>query len=225
MVVNKNLLIRQKKYTKSIFYLLNNQERNMADKEKLNNNKYIKLSLSETEEIIGRLKEVLNVKSDGQLAKYLGITRQNIGAARKRDDVPPGWIYKVAELSGCSMDWLRFGHGPKVRAEYTSAGSKPKGELSSQASPYKLQVSWQPRPADELQSDEDIPGFGAAVEMLARIYSSEDQLMISTINANIRAFCEAIDRKQHDQSSTRELMNLKKRLATIENQLKRDKPA
>jgi hypothetical protein len=197
----------------------------MANEEKTNNNDYMESSLSETEEIIGRLKEVLNVKSDGQLAKYLGITRQNIGAARKRDDVPPGWIYKVAEQSGCSMDWLRFGHGPKVRAEYTSTESKPKGELSSQASDYKLQVSWQPRPADELQGDEDLPGFGAAVEMLARIYSSEDQLMISTINANIRAFCEAIDRKQHDQSSTRELINLKKRLATIEKQLKRDKPA
>jgi hypothetical protein len=86
-------------------------------------------------------------------------------------------------------------------------------------------VSWQPRPADELESDEDIPGFGAAVEMLARIYSSEDQLMISTINANIRAFCEAIDRKQRDQHSTKELINLKKRLATIEKQLKGDKPA
>ena len=70
----------------------------------------MKLSLSETEDIIGRLKEALDVKSDGQLAKYLGITRQNIGAARKRDDVPPGWIYRVAELSGYSMDWLRFGH-------------------------------------------------------------------------------------------------------------------
>ena len=197
----------------------------MAEKEKTNNYNEMKLQLSETEEIIGRLKEVLDVKSDGKLAKYLGITRQNIGAARKRDDVPPGWIYKVAEVSGCSMDWLRFGRGPKLRVEYTSAGSKPKDELSSQASPYKLQVSWQPRPADELQGDEDIPGFGAAVEMLARIYSSEDQLMISTINANIRAFCEAIDRKQHDQSSTEELINLKKRLATIEDQLKRDKPA
>jgi hypothetical protein len=197
----------------------------MTEKEKTNNNNQMKLSLSETEEIIGRLKEVLDVKSDGLLAKYLGITRQNIGAARKRDDVPPGWIYKVAELSGCSMDWLRFGHGPKVRAEYTAAGSQPMGELSSQASPYKLQVSWQPRRADELQSDEDIPGFGAAVEMLARIYSSEDQLMINTINANIRAFCEAIDRKQHDQSTTKELINLKKRLATIEKQLKTDKPA
>ena len=195
----------------------------MTEKEKTNNNNDMKLSLSETEEIIGRLKEVLDVKSDGQLAKYLGITRQNIGAARKRDDVPPGWIYKVAELSGCSMDWLRFGHGPKVRVEYTAAESKPKGELSSQASPYKLQVSWKPRRADELQSNEDIPGFGAAVEMLARIYGSEDQLMISTINANIRAFCEAIDRKQRDQDSTKELVNLKKRLATIEKQLKGSK--
>ena len=196
----------------------------MTEKEKSYNNNDINTSLSETEEIIGRLKQALNVKSDGHLAKYLGITRQNIGAARKRDDVPPGWIYKVAEMSGCSMDWLRFGHGPKVRVEYSTAGSKPKGDLSSQASPYKLQVSWQPRAADELQRDEDIPGFGAAVEMLARIYSSQDQLMISTINANIRAFCEAIDRKQRDEHSTKELINLKKRLASIEKQLKREKP-
>ena len=160
----------------------------MAEKEKINNNNKMDISLSETEEIIGRLKEVLKAKSDGQLAKYLGITRQNIGAARKRDDVPPGWIYKVAELSGCSMDWLRFGHGPKVRAEYIAGGSKAKDEISSQASPYKLQVSWKPKPADELQDDDEIPGFGAAVEMLARIYSSADQLMINTVNANIRAF-------------------------------------
>ncbi|MEJ2222866.1 MAG: helix-turn-helix domain-containing protein [Desulfobacterales bacterium] len=182
----------------------------MVEKEKTNNNNKLEISLSETEEIIGRLKEVLNVKSDGQLAKYLGITRQNIGAARKRDDVPPGWIYKVAELSGCSMDWLE---------------SKSEGGLASQASPYKLQVSWQPRSADNLQSGEDNAGFGAAVEMLARIYGSEDQLMISTINANLRAFCEAIDRKQHDRSSTKELMDLKKRLAILEKQLKGDKPS
>ena len=199
--------------------------RDMENEEKIHENSELKLSLSETEEIIGRLKEALNVKSDGQLANNLGISRQNIGAARKRDDVPPGWVYKVAELSGCSMDWLRFGHGPKVRVEYATEGSQPKGELSSQEAPYKLQVSWKPGSADELQSDEDIPSFGAAVEMLARIYSSEDQLMISTINANIRAFCEAIDRKQRDQRSTKELADLKNRLTTIEKQLKRDKPA
>ena len=197
----------------------------MKKEEKKHENSELKLSLSETEEIIGRLKEALNVKSDGQLANNLGISRQNIGAARKRDDVPPGWIYKVAELSGCSMDWLHFGHGPKVRVEYTAEGSKPKGELSSQESPYKLQVSWKPRSVNGLQQKEDISGFGAAVEMLARIYSSEDQLLIGTINANMRAFCEAIDSKQRDQHSTEELADLKKRLTTIEKQIKRDKPA
>jgi hypothetical protein len=123
------------------------------------------------------------------------------------------------------MDWLRFGHGPKVRVEYTAEGSKPKGELASQESPYKLQVSWKPRSVNGLQQKEDISGFGAAVEMLARIYSSEDQLLIGTINANMRAFCEAIDSKQRDQHSTEELANLKKRLTTIENQIELDKPA
>jgi hypothetical protein len=83
----------------------------MDKEEKLNKNRSLSVSLSQTEEIIGRLKEALSVKSDGELANNLGISRQNIGAARKRDDVPPGWIYKVAEISGCSMDWLRFGQG------------------------------------------------------------------------------------------------------------------
>jgi hypothetical protein len=104
----------------------------MDKEEKFNNKKDLSVSLSETEEIIGRLKEALSVKSDGELANNLGISRQNIGAARKRDDVPPGWIYKVAELSGCSMDWLRFGQGPKVRVEYKTAESHHKDQLASQ---------------------------------------------------------------------------------------------
>jgi hypothetical protein len=189
-----------------------------------NNNSKLNYSLSESEEIISRLKEALNVQSDGQLAKNLGISRQNIGAARKRDDVPPGWIHKVAEISGCSMDWLRFGHGPKIRTEYSTERSPANVQLANPESAYKLQVSWQPRSTDELQPDEDIAGFGAAVEMLAKIYGSEDKLLISTINANIRAFCEAIDRRQREQNASSELTNLKKRLATIERQLHRGKP-
>ena len=167
----------------------------------------------------------------------MGISRQNIGAARKRDDVPPGWIYKVAEISGCSMDWLRFGQGPKVRVEYRKAArdesfdpeltaeglsraeSSQRDQLASQESAYKLQVSWKPRPVNGLQHDEDISGFGDAVEMLARIYGAEDKLLISTINANIRAFCEAIDHKHRDQNSTRELVDLKKRLIAIEKKV------
>ena len=197
----------------------------MAEKNKLNNNKILNLSLIETEEVIARLKAALDVKSDGQLAKYLGITRQNIGAARKRDDVPPGWIYKVAELSGCSMDWLRFGQGPQKRVPYSMGKTSDSGQLASQDSPYRLQVSWKPQSADDLQNDADTAGFGAAVEMLAKIYGSEDPLLIGAINTDLRAFCEALDRQQREQQSTRELIKLKKRLATIEKQLKRGKPS
>jgi len=196
----------------------------MGINEKKYNYRRLNSSLSESEEIIDRLKEALNVKSDGQLANHLGISRQNIGAARKRDDVPPGWIHKVAELSGYSMDWLRFGHGSKIRMEYSTEGFPLKERLANSESAYKLQVSWQPRSIDELQPDEDIAGFGAAVEMLAKIYGSEDKLLISTINANMRAFCEAIDRKKREQNSSSELANLKKRLTSIEKQIHQTKP-
>ena len=58
--------------------------------------------------------------------------------------------------------------------------------------------------------------------MLAKIYGSEDQLLIGAINTDLRAFCEAIDRQQREQLSTKELIKLKERLATIEKQLKQD---
>jgi hypothetical protein len=196
----------------------------MVKNDKSNNNRIINTSSTETEEIIGRLKEALGVKSDGNMANYLGISRQNIGAARKRNDVPSGWIYKVATLTGCSMDWLRFGHRPKTRVEYTTEGVQPGGQLASQQSPYDPLVRSLPASVNELQTDEDSVGFGAAVEMLAKIYSSQDTLLIRTITANIRAFCESIDHKQREQRSRKELENLKKRLTTIEKQLQPAKP-
>jgi hypothetical protein len=197
----------------------------MGNKNNINNNKLLENSLAEAEKIIGRLKEVIGVTTDGQLANYLGISRQNIGAARKRGDVPPGWINKVAASSGCSMDWLRFGHGPKIRADYTTEGSRPDGQVASPQSPYDFQAGGRTDSADELQRDGDSSGFGAAVEMLAKIYGSGDHLLIRTITANIRAFCEAIDRKDRHQRSTRELQDLKKRLTTIEKQLQQTRPA
>ena len=178
--------------------------------------------MTESEEIIGRLKEALTAKSDGQMANYLGISRQNIGAARKRDDVPPGWIYKVAELTGCSMDWLSFGQGPKIRVEYATEGTQSVGRVASPESPYDSQGVPESRSAGDWQQDAEGPGFGAAVEMLAKIYSSRDKLLISTINANIRAFCEAIDSRQREQRSTKELEDLKKRLMALEKKIPQD---
>ena len=169
-----------------------------------------------TEKIISRLKEALDAKSDGQLATYLGISRQNIGAARKREDVPTGWIYKVAELTGCSMDWLSFGKGPKIRVEYATDDTSAAGRVASPGSSYGPRGVSDARSAIELQQDAEGSGFGAAVEMLARIYSSGDSLLIDTIHANIRAICETIESRRREQRSTEELEELKKRLIALE---------
>jgi len=166
-----------------------------------------------------RLKEALDVKSDGQLATYLGISRQNIGAARKREDIPTGWIYKVAELTGCSMDWLSFGQSPKIRVKYATDDAQSGGQVASPESPYGSQGVPQSRSAGDLQQDDEGFGFGNAVERLARIYNSGDNLLIGAINANIKAICEAIESRQREERSTNELKDLKKRLTALEKQI------
>ena len=171
---------------------------------------------SDTEKIINRLKEALNAKSDGQLANYLGISRQNIGAARKREDVPTGWIYKVAELTGCSMDWLSFGKGPKIRVEYTGNDSPPAGRIASPESAYGFKDGSDYRLAVDSDQDAKGSGFGAAVEMLARIYSSGDSDLINAVNSIIKAICETIESRQREQRSAKELEDLKKRLNELE---------
>ena len=115
----------------------------MTKKEKDNNDIMLQSDITEIETVISRLKEALQVKSDGQMATYLGISRQNIGAARKRGDIPPGWINKVAELTGFSMDWLCFGNGPKMRVEYVTAGSAPGGRAPRTQSCPKLSAPTQ----------------------------------------------------------------------------------
>jgi hypothetical protein len=172
--------------------------------------------MSKSEEIIDRLKQALAARSDGQMAKHLGISRQNIGAARKRDDVPPGWIYKVAELTGCSMDWISFGHGPKIRVDYSARGEQHPGQVASPESPYGSQGIADRDSAGDLAPGGEGFGFGTAVEMLARIYNSGDGSLISAINANIKVICQAIDIRQREQRSTKEMQELKKRLNALE---------
>jgi len=171
---------------------------------------------SNSAEIIKRLKEALAVSTDGQLAGYLGISRQNIGAARKRDEVPTSWIYKVAEISGCSMDWLGFGQGPRLRVQYGLEVSQSADRVASPESPYGSQGVYEGKSGGERQKGAEGYGFGAAVEMLARIYRSGDSQMINAISANINAICGALESRQREQRSAKELQDLKKRLIALE---------
>ena len=103
----------------------------------------------------------------------------------------------MAEMTGCSMDWLGFGQPPrKRRAAYDEPQLDRRSELASPQAAYQRLPDTSGQSTDVGREHEETAGFGAAVEMLAKIYNSGDRTMISTISANIRAFCEILERKQ-----------------------------
>lgn len=68
-----------------------------------------------------RLMQASGSRSDSDLARALGILPQSVAAARKRQQVPGGWIEQIAESFQASADWLLFGIGPMQADEKTSA--------------------------------------------------------------------------------------------------------
>lgn len=63
------------------------------------------------ENVLERLKLVLNVTSDSALARALEATPQTISSWRTRDSVPYAKCVSVAKNSSVSLDWLLTGEG------------------------------------------------------------------------------------------------------------------
>lgn len=63
---------------------------------------------------LARIFEVTGAASDSALAKILGIKAPSVAAARKRRQIPSGWVEQVAEEFRASANWLFFGEGPKL---------------------------------------------------------------------------------------------------------------
>jgi Bacteriophage CI repressor helix-turn-helix domain. len=65
--------------------------------------------------IFERLLQVTGATTDSNLAKLLQIKPQSVAAAKKRRQLPPGWVVTVAQSFGVTTDWLFFGKGPVRR--------------------------------------------------------------------------------------------------------------
>lgn len=64
------------------------------------------------EERFARIMQALSVTKDADLAKKLGITQPSIASAKKRLQIPTGWVERTSILANVSTDWLFFGRGP-----------------------------------------------------------------------------------------------------------------
>lgn len=64
------------------------------------------------EPVYERLLLASGAKNDSELARILGVSPQSVNGARKRGEIPPGWVQSYAETSCVSCDWIFFGRGP-----------------------------------------------------------------------------------------------------------------
>jgi hypothetical protein len=67
------------------------------------------------ENVIVRLKQILNEKSDQKLGDYLGIPKSTISNWRQRDSVPYSICVQVAQEKNVSLDWLLTGEGTMLK--------------------------------------------------------------------------------------------------------------
>jgi hypothetical protein len=55
----------------------------------------------------------VGTRNDKGLSDFLGITRQCISQARKKNHVPAAWIVKICDENGFSLEWVKTGRGPQ----------------------------------------------------------------------------------------------------------------
>lgn len=60
-----------------------------------------------------RCLEAVNARNESELAKILEINPSSVSAAKKRRQLPPGWVETIAEKFCINANWLFFGTGNK----------------------------------------------------------------------------------------------------------------
>lgn len=65
--------------------------------------------LKEPQYTIRAMLRALSLGSEGQLAEWLGVSRQAVFNAKKRGRIPDDWAIRVADETGMSLDELYFG--------------------------------------------------------------------------------------------------------------------
>ncbi|MFU2209537.1 helix-turn-helix domain-containing protein [Solidesulfovibrio sp. C21] len=142
------------------------------------------------EERLKRIFVACGVEKDSELARILDIKPQSITAARKRQQIPSGWIENIAENNHILADWLFFGTGPMRRGEAAKEAPAP------QASDAFLTA-----PQEEFRMSDMLTKTAEVLE--------SDTIYRTALASNINAFHQAV-------RSERTLARLEERMAEWE---------
>ena len=178
------------------------------------------------ETFLDRLKTVIGGMSQKEFARKVGVNVSTV--ATWNNTLPSGnTLTKIAsEFEGVDLNWLITGVGtpyvdtsdrisrtadkevPWGRTEQTEVGGKP------------FTVTTYGGDQDRKEPTPPAPVLGQAVEMLATVLSSGDQVFVQALMSNLIAFSSAV---RESKRQAARIAALEERLAVLENKLK-DKP-
>jgi hypothetical protein len=143
---------------------------------------------SEPRGIIDRLLVALDCKTQAQLAARLEIRPQSIVSAVNRGEIPEAWLYRVAYLTGRSVEWLRTGKGPARQENVVGEGtSPPYGERGGQSAALRhVLEAW-----EELDEEER-----ATVERCAEVLRVGDRDVREHLIAQLKLIEETVQRRR-----------------------------
>lgn len=93
------------------------------------------------DDILRRIYDITETRTQTQLATFLGIRQTCISDAKKRRSIPPEWLLKLLEAKNVSPHWIRSGkspvywEGPSIRnkTEYTLPAPNSKNTFLQKA--------------------------------------------------------------------------------------------
>ncbi|MEW6544670.1 MAG: helix-turn-helix domain-containing protein [Nitrospirota bacterium] len=142
---------------------------------------------SEPRGIVERLLAALGVKTQAQLATKLEIRPQSVISAITRGEIPEAWLYRVAYLTGRSVEWLRTGKG-EVWREGVIAEVPPRayGGKGESAALRRILEAW-----EELDADAQ-----ATVERCVQALRLGDREIRDHLTAQMKLIEETVQRRR-----------------------------
>lgn len=146
-------------------------------------------------------------------ASFLDIKQSAISGAKKRGSFPVEWAKKIADRYNLNVNWLLLGEGPMRPGDHVAAPveNSPPCDTGKEAYLAKAQ--------DPNQAIDDNMGLGQAVELLAKIFGSNNHILMRAIIANLQAFGEAIDNKNKEMQARAEMAQMQMRMDAMEKQM------
>lgn len=106
-------------------------------------------------DLFARLKEACGATTDTALGNALGISQASVNKAKKKGEIPPGWIVAISYKFGVSADWLLYGKGSAHDPERVTIAPARAGGLKAGGRLVDVEVNDTPHPATERTIEHD----------------------------------------------------------------------